>query len=123
MAEGLLRDLAGDRFDVRSAGTEPKDEVHPYAVQAMKEVGIDISGQRPKHLDEFGENFPIQHLMIVCDSANERCPVARPGMQHRHYWPFDDPAAFAGSDAETKQEFRRVRDQIRHRFLEWLQTA
>jgi arsenate reductase len=123
MAEGLLRHYAGDRFDVYSAGTVPKGEVHPLAVRVMDEIGIDISGQRPKSLEHYLGRLAIQHLIIVCDGANASCPSIWPMMQQRHYWPFDDPAAFVGDDEQTLDEFRRVRDEIRGRLLEWLPTA
>lgn len=123
MAEGLLRHYAGDRFDVYSAGTDPRDEVHPFAVRVMGEIGIDISGQRPKSLDVYLGRLALKHLIIVCDGANASCPSIWPMMQERHYWPFDDPAAFVGDEEETLEEFRRVRDEIRERLLEWLPNA
>ena len=123
MAEGLLRHYAGDRFEVFSAGTDPKGEVHPLAVRVMDEIGIDISGQRPKLLERYLGRLAIQHLIIVCDGANASCPSIWPMMQQRHHWPFDDPAAFAGDEAQTLDEFRRVRDEIRERLIEWLPTA
>lgn len=122
MAEGFLRRMAGDRYSVISAGTDPKDEIHPLAVQVMAEVGIDISGQSPTDLAEYLGKIPVQHLMIVCDRANASCPTIWPGMMQRHYWPFDDPAAFVGSDTDTLAEFRRVRDEIRERLEQWLAT-
>ena len=123
IAEGLLRHYAGERFNVYSAGTDPKDEVHPLAVRVMDEIGIDISAQRPKALDQYLGRLALQHLIIVCDGANASCPTIWPMMQERHYWPFDDPAAFVGDEDETLAEFRRVRDEIRQRLLEWLPTA
>jgi arsenate reductase len=122
MAEGFLRQLAGDRYNVISAGTDPKDEVHPLAVQVMAEVGIDISGQSPTDLAVYLGKVPVRHLMIVCDRANASCPTIWPGMMHRHYWPFDDPAAFTGPDEQAIPEFRRVRDEIRERLEQWLAT-
>ena len=123
MAEGLLRHLAGDRFEVLSAGTDPKDQVHPLAVRAMAEIGIDISDQRPKHLDEATAGRAVGHLIVVCDGANESCPAHSPGIGERLFWPFDDPAGYVGSDEEVLPEFRRVRDEIKARFLEWLPTV
>jgi arsenate reductase len=114
MAEGFLRHLAGDRFDVYSAGTEPKGEVHPLAVEVMAEAGIDISGQRPKDLREYLGRLPVRHLIIVCSDADEKCPRIFPGLGERLFWPFDDPA---GADIS---EFRRVRDQIQARIVAWL---
>jgi arsenate reductase len=123
MAEGLLRYHAGDRFNVYSAGTVPKAEMHPLAVRVMDEIGIDISKQRPKSLEQYLGRLAIQHLIIVCDGANASCPSIWPMMQERHYWPFDDPAAFVGDEEQTLDEFRRVRDEIRERLIEWLPTA
>jgi arsenate reductase len=120
MAEGLLRHYGGDRFEVHSAGTNPQGEVHPLATQVMAEIGLDISAQRPKGLKGILGRLPVRYLIIVCSGANESCPVAFPGVLHRLFWPFDDPAAFAGSPEETVAEFRRVRDQIRDRVEQWL---
>ncbi len=123
MAEGMLRHFAGDMFNVYSAGTDPKEEVHPLAVRVMAEIGIDISHQRPKDLKEYLGKIGVQHLMIVCDRGNQTCPGVWPMMRERHFWPFDDPAAFVGSEEEMLAEFRRVRDEIRQRLLIWLPTA
>ena len=120
IAEGFLRNLAGDQFSVYSAGTEPKEEVHPLAVKVMAEDGIDISQQRPKHLKKYLGMMPVRYLAIVCGGANENCPRIWPGMQERLYWPFDDPAAFEGSEEQTLGEFRRVRDEIKRHILTWL---
>src|SRR5213593_4648700 len=109
MAEALLRKHQGDRFDVRSAGTDPKPQVHPLAVRAMQEAGIDISGQRPKHTNEFLGKIAVRHWLIVCDNANQTCPRTWPGTYSRQFMPFDDPAAFVGSEEEKLAEFRRVR--------------
>ena len=110
MAEGLLRHDAGERFDVASAGTKP-GIVRPEAIAAMKELSIDISGHRSKHVDEFeGQRF--DYVITVCDNAKESCPVffgAAQGLHHR----FDDPAALNGSENERLAVFRRVRDELR----------
>jgi arsenate reductase len=117
MAEGLLRQDAGDRFEVFSAGVEPS-QVRPQAIEAMREVGIDISAQRSKSVDEFlGEEF--DYLITVCDNANERCPVF-PGKTKRIHWSFEDPAAATGDEKAQFDVFRRVRDQIRQRLTEWV---
>ena len=120
MADGFLRQMAGDRFDVFSAGTDPKPEVHPLAVMVMQEAGVDISNQHPKDLKQYLGRMPVRHLIIVCSDAGESCPRVFPGMTERIFWPFDDPAKFVGSSEETVAEFRRVRDQIRTRVREWL---
>jgi len=110
MAEGLLRHDAGDRFEVLSAGTNP-GQVRPEAIAVMRELGIDISGHRSKHVDEFaGESF--DYVLTVCDNANESCPVY-PGHTNRLHRSFDDPAAAQGSEPERLAVFRRVRDEIR----------
>lgn len=112
MAEGLLRAMAGERFDVFSAGTE-KDHVHPLAIQAMRELGIDISGHSSKTLDAFaGQQF--DYVITVCDQANESCPLF-PGAVHRLHWSFEDPRAGGGTEEEQLRVFRRVRDEIRRR--------
>ncbi len=113
MAEGLLRHDAGDRFDVESAGVNPT-QVRPEAIEAMSEIGIDISGQRSKSVDEFLDQ-EFDYVITVCDNANEKCPVF-PGKTQRLHWSFTDPAAAAGDTAERMAVFRRVRDEIRERF-------
>lgn len=120
IAEGYLRHYAGDRFAVHSAGTQPADQVNPYAVKIMAEEGIDISHGKPRHVDEFLGKIPIQHVIIVCGGANETCPRTLSGTSQRLFWPFDDPAAFQGSEQETLHEFRRIRDQIKQQILSWL---
>lgn len=120
MAESFLRTLGGDRFTAHSAGTEPAERVHPLAVQVMAEKDIDISRQEPKNVGEFLGRFPVRHLIIVCDAANEKCPRIFPGIVNRLFWPFDDPAAFVGTPAATLEKFRTVRDQIESRIRDWL---
>jgi len=119
MAEAFLRKFQGDRFEVHSAGTEPKDRVHPLAVRAMKEAGIDIGRQRPKSTTEFLGRLPVRHLLIVCDNANRSCPRVWPGTYSRSYVPFDDPAAFVGPEEDALGEFRRVRDQVGDTMKTW----
>lgn len=120
MAEGLLRHLAGDRFEVASAGTE-RTRVHPLAIAAMRELGIDLAGHTSKTLDAFtGERF--DHVITVCDRANESCPIF-PGAAERLHWGFDDPSAATGSDAERLAAFRTVRDAIRERLSDFLAIA
>lgn len=109
MAEGLLRDMAGDKFDARSAGTVASF-VRPQAIAAMAEIGIDISGHRSKCLDEF-LGKPFDFVITVCDNANQTCPVF-PGPARRIHWSFDDPAEAVGDQDEIMAVFRRVRDEI-----------
>ena len=112
MAEGLLRHIAGDRFDVHSAGTIASF-VRPQAIKAMQEIGIDISSHRSKPVDEFaGQQF--DYVITVCDNAKHNCPVF-PGKTERIHWSFADPAEATGSDEEITAVFRRVRDEIRRR--------
>ena len=121
MAEGLLRHHAGDRFEVYSAGTEPAERVHPLSVEVMDERGIDISGQEPAHLREYLGTVPIDTAIIVCDGANRTCPAVWPGARERLFWPFEDPASFAGDREESLARFRQIRDQIEARILDWLE--
>ncbi|HEV7223765.1 MAG TPA: arsenate reductase ArsC [Pirellulales bacterium] len=123
IAEGYLRHFAGDRFNAHSAGTEPATKVHPLAVKVMAEEGIDISKQRPKPVAEYLGRMAVRYLIIVCGGANESCPRIWPGMSSRLFWPFDDPAAVEGPEAEKLREFRRVRDEIRQRILSWLKDV
>jgi arsenate reductase (thioredoxin) len=112
MAEGLLRHLSGDRFEAMSAGTEAT-HVRPLAIRAMEEVGIDISDQESKTLDQYlGELF--DYVITVCDDANEACPFF-PGAQSRLHWSFEDPSRAEGSEEERFEVFRRVRDGIEAR--------
>jgi arsenate reductase len=117
MAEGFLRALAGDRYEVASAGTEARG-VNPLAVSAMAEAGVDISGHTSKTLDRFiGE--PWDDVITVCDSANEACPIF-PATTTRLHWSFDDPSAAQGSEAERLDVFRRIRDEIKSKLDSWL---
>ena len=116
MAEGLLRDMYGDRFAALSAGADPAGYVNDKAVAAMQEIGIDISTQTSKHINEFLPPAGQEpHIIIgVCSTADENCPVF-PAAVERWQWPFDDPHYATGSDEEKMNEFRRVRDEIKAR--------
>ena len=114
LAEGILRAAAGDLLEVASAGSKPAGYVHPLAVRVMSEIGIDISGHRSKHLNEFLETG-VETVITVCGNADQACP-AFPGQVHRHHWGFDDPAHATGSEEEQLAVFRRVRDEIRRVF-------
>jgi arsenate reductase (thioredoxin) len=112
MAEGLLRHLAGERFEAMSAGTEATS-VRPLAIRAMGEIGVDISGQEPETLERYlGQ--PFDYVITVCDDANEACPFF-PGASRRLHWPMEDPSRAAGSEKERLAVFRRVRDELRER--------
>ena len=109
MAEGLLRQMAGDRFESFSAGTEAT-RVRPEAVEVMREIGADISAQESKTLDRFlGDSFEL--VVTVCDDANEACPTF-PGAMERLHWSLPDPAAVAGDEHLRLEAFRSVRDRI-----------
>ncbi len=110
MAEGLLRHDAGQRFEVESAGTRP-GQVRPEAVAVMKEIGINLSGHRSKHVDEFARQS-FDYVLTVCDNAKESCPIF-PGHGNRIHKAFEDPAALEGSEQDRLALFRRVRDEIR----------
>ncbi len=120
MAEGLLRTLAGDRFEVFSAGSRPS-VVNPLAIRAMDERGIDIHGHRSKHLSEYLQR-PFDYVITVCDNAAETCPFF-PGKAERIHWSFPDPAAIEGSDEEKMASFREVRDAIEKQLVAWISTA
>jgi arsenate reductase len=120
MAEGWLRHLAGARFEAASAGTEAT-RVHPLAIQAMREVGIDLGAHTSKTVDALLDR-PWDFVVTVCDAANERCPLF-PGRTTRLHWSFEDPSQVAGGEAERLGTFRRVRDEIRARLQDWLATA
>lgn len=109
MAEGLLRAMAGERFEVLSAGTNPAG-VNPLAIETMQEIGIDISKHRSKNVKEF-LGKPIEYVVTVCDRAKESCPIF-PGTYKFLSWSLDDPASATGTKEEKLQFFRRIRDQI-----------
>lgn len=124
MAEGFLKKIGRDRFDVRSAGTEPAERVNPFAVKVMAETGIDITGQQPKSLKEFLGAPKIGWLITVCDAASRACPRLwpMPNVENRLHWPFDDPAEVSGSDEQKLVVFRRIRDEIRKKLELWMAT-
>ena len=111
MAEALLRVQAGDRFETFSAGLEPA-QVNPLAIAAMSEIGIDISGQRAKGIEEYLGRQHFGYLITVCDHAAANCPVF-PGVATRLHWSLIDPAAVEGSEQERLAVFRRVRDELK----------
>lgn len=119
MAEGLLKHDGGDSFEVFSAGTKPT-HVRPEAITVMRELGIDISGQRSKSVDEFaGQQF--DYVMTVCDSAKESCPIFT-GSTERIHWSIEDPASIQGSDEQRLTAFRRIRDELRERLRGFAQS-
>lgn len=114
LAEGILRRALGEGYDVQSAGSKPAGYVHPLAVKAMAEIGIDITRHRSKHLNEFLSQ-PVETVVTVCGNADQACPVF-PGQVNRYHWGFDDPAHATGSEEEKLAVFRRVRDEIKRVF-------
>ncbi len=110
LAEGILRAALNEDFRVASAGSKPAGYVHPLAIRAMAEIGIDISNHHSKHLDEFLAD-EVKTVITVCGNADQVCPVF-PGQINRHHWGFDDPAHATGSEDEQMAVFRRVRDEI-----------
>ena len=110
MAEGILRAAAGDLVDVHSAGSNPAGYVHPQAIAALAEIGIDISAHTSKHMNDFLKSN-IDTVITVCGKADQACPLFL-GQAHRYHWGFDDPAHATGTEEEIRNAFRRVRDQI-----------
>ena len=122
MAEELLRKLAGNVFDVESAGLEP-GKLNPIVVEALKEEGIDITGKPTKAVFElFKGGKRYDYVITVCDETNaERCPVF-PGVSQKIHWSFTDPSRFEGSPKEKLARTKAVKEEIRDRVLRWLKT-
>jgi arsenate reductase len=118
MAEAFLRKYAGDHFEVYSAGFEPRS-MHPYTIEVMRELGFDLSDQRPKALSQYLGKMHFGIVITVCIKAEEVCPTI-PGVSTRLYWPFEDPAAFQGTEEEKLAKFREIRDQINEKTKAWL---
>ena len=117
MAEGILREVAGDVLNVQSAGSAPTGSVHPLAILTLGEIGIDISSHTSKHMNEFLSGN-VETVITVCDNADQACP-SFPGQSHRHHWPFPDPAKAKGTEAEIRNVFEQVRDDIRRVFTDY----
>ncbi|MGQ9606584.1 MAG: arsenate reductase ArsC [Thermogutta sp.] len=120
MAEALWNDLAGGTWQAVSAGSRPAGYVHPLAVQVLSELGLDLSRNRSKHVDEFRDR-PFDLVVTVCDNARESCPTF-PGASRIEHWPFPDPAEAEGTQEQRLAVFRAVRDAIRDRIRAFLQT-
>ncbi|MBF0498188.1 MAG: arsenate reductase ArsC [Deltaproteobacteria bacterium] len=120
MAEAFLRQMAGDRFDVSSAGMEPTT-INPLAVEVMKEEGLDISDNQAKSVFSLYQEAKLyRYVITVCDESNsQRCPVF-PGITNRLHWNFADPASFTGTHEERLAETRKVRDEIKKAIQDWL---
>lgn len=119
MAEAFLERHGSRRFIARSAGLEPKG-VNPLTVRCMREVGIDLTDKRSKPVSEFLGHVPVRYAIAVCANAERHCPRIWPFGAEFLFWPFDDPAAAEGDEDERLAEFRRIRDEIEARVLEWL---
>ena len=119
MAEALMRKYGGEQFEVYSAGLEPS-VINPYAIKVLNEIGVDTSGQYSKPLETYIGKKQFDYLITVCSNADEKCPVF-PGMGTRLHWPFEDPAAFQGSDEEKNRKFRDIRDRIKGQIQAWLE--
>jgi arsenate reductase len=117
MAEGILREVAGDVLNVQSAGSAPTGSVHPLAILTLGEIGIDISNHTSKHMNEFLSGN-VETVITVCDNADQACP-SFPGQSYRHHWPFPDPAKAEGTEAEIRNIFEQVRDDIRRVFTDY----
>lgn len=117
MAEGILREVAGDVLNVQSAGSDPAGHVHPLAIRAMGEIGIDISSHTSKHMNEF-LSCEVETVITVCDNADQACPTF-PGQANRYHWPFPDPAKAEGTQEEIRKVFEQVRDDIRGVFTDY----
>jgi len=120
MAEGLLRKRANDRFEVFSAGIDPR-EIRNLTYKVMDEIGVNIRGQRSKSVMEFLGREHFHYLITVCANAEGRCPVF-PGVSQRLYWPVQDPAKTNDTRGARKNLFRGVRDELEHRIVSWLGT-
>ena len=120
MAEYILRNL-DPTLEICSAGTHPASRVHPKAIAAMNELGIDLTGAVPKNVDRY-LNEPFDYVITVCDNAKETCPIFLGNVRHRVHLGFQDPAEVTGSDSDVMTAFRRVRDEIRSRFQTFYST-
>lgn len=114
LAEGILRAAAGDILEVASAGSNPAGYVHPLAIDAMQEIGIDLSSHHSKHMNDF-LNREVETVITVCGNADQACPMF-PGQINRHHWGFEDPAHAKGDTEQQMAVFRKVRDEIRRVF-------
>jgi len=119
MGEAILRQRAGDRFEVLSAGTAPKG-VNPLTLKVLEEIDVNTQGLQSKDVMEYLGRVNVSHAILVCDHAQQNCPSVFPFTRHRHFWPFPDPAAAEGAEAQRLQSFRSVRDQIAARIDAWL---
>ncbi|MBX3356626.1 MAG: arsenate reductase ArsC [Phycisphaeraceae bacterium] len=122
MAEAILRDRAGDRFEAASAGLAPTGLVNPLAIEALREIGVSTEGLHSKPSKMFLGRIAVRHAITVCEAADRSCPKVFPFATRRHSWPFEDPAAFEGTERGRLAKFREVRDAISARIDEWLES-
>jgi arsenate reductase (thioredoxin) len=116
IAKAYLRSLYGDHFDIESAGLEPAMAVNPLVIRVMSEIGVDLSQKKPQSVFElFKQGRLFDHVITVCHDTESKCPIF-PGISKRWHWPFPDPAAVSGTDAEKLEQVREIRDTIR----DWL---
>jgi arsenate reductase len=116
IAEAYLKKFYGQKFDIESAGFEPAESVHPLVMKVMKEVDIDLSEKKPQSVfDLFKQGRLYDHIVTVCHDNESRCPIF-PGITKRWHWPFPDPAAVDGSEAEKLERVRHIREMIK----DWL---
>jgi arsenate reductase len=119
IAEAFLRRFGGDRFDVYSAGLEPR-AINPYTFKVMKELGYDLQGHRSKDVMEYMGKKHFSYLITVCAYAEKHCPRVFPGVSERMHWAIEDPATFVGSEEETMAKFREIRDEIATHVKAWI---
>jgi len=119
MAEAFLRKNGSDKFEAYSAGLQPNG-LHPFTIQVMQEVGINVADQKSKGVEEYLGKVLFQYLITVCDNAEKNCPSTWPGISKREHWSFEDPTAFEGTAEEKLAKFREIRDQIDQKIRVWL---
>ncbi|MHA1375719.1 MAG: arsenate reductase ArsC, partial [Promethearchaeota archaeon] len=121
MAEAFLRRYASKRFDIYSAGFEPKG-VNPYTIKVMEEIGYDLSSHYSKSLNQYLDKIHFKIVITVCQKAEEMCPII-PGVEIKLFWSFEDPASFEGTEKEKLIKFRKIRDKMHEHVKSWLKTT
>jgi arsenate reductase len=111
MAEAFLRKYGAGKFEAYSAGLEPVD-IHPFTIQVMEEIGLNLKGHRSKHVAEYMGKMHFGYLITVCENAEKKCPTTFPGIGQRMHWPLEDPAEFAADKDLKLRKFREIRDRI-----------
>jgi arsenate reductase (thioredoxin) len=123
MAEGLLREISGGKIEVKSAGSIPASRVSPYAVEVMKEIGIDISAHYPKSLESMSE-YEFDWVITLCDFAEKWCPIfySKSGIAYRVHWPIEDPHGAASDENELLKIYRECRDELKEKIIKWYEA-